>query len=227
VTRRLQIAIDGTAGVGKTTIGQMLAKVLACPYLDTGAMYRAVSLLVLRTGTLSSNVPEMERLAQNLNFEARDATSQEAADGRQYTVLVDGEDVSQAIRDPQVENIVSQVAAIPEVRVALVQKQREMAERAGTIIMIGRDIASVVLPDAELKIFLDASPEVRALRRNRQTGNGEEQARRNLEQRDKLDSQRVASPLVVTPGAIVIDTDNLNPEQVLEQLKAEIAKILD
>ncbi|MEI7556454.1 (d)CMP kinase [Candidatus Chlorohelix sp.] len=225
--RRLQIAIDGTAGVGKTTIGQMLANMLACPYLDTGAMYRAVALLTLRTGTNPSNIAELERLSQNLNFEARDVTPQEAVDGRQYTVLVDGEDVSQAIRDPQVESIVSQIAAISEVRVALVQKQREMAERAGTIIMIGRDIASVVLPNAELKIFLDASPEVRAMRRNRQAGSGEEQARQNLEQRDKLDSQRAVSPLVVAPGAIVIDTDNLNPQQVLERIKAEIAKILD
>jgi len=227
VKRRLQIAIDGTAGVGKTTIGQMLANMLACPYLDTGAMYRAVALLTLRTGTNPSNIAELERLSQNLNFEARDVTPQEAVDGRQYTVLVDGEDVSQAIRDPQVESIVSQIAAISEVRVALVQKQREMAERAGTIIMIGRDIASVVLPNAELKIFLDASPEVRAMRRNRQAGSGEEQARQNLEQRDKLDSQRAVSPLVVAPGAIVIDTDNLNPQQVLERIKAEIAKILD
>ena len=225
--RRLQIAIDGTAGVGKTTIGQMLANMLACPYLDTGAMYRAVALLTLRTGTNPSNIAELERLSQNLNFEARDVTPQEAVDGRQYTVLVDGEDVSQAIRDPQVESIVSQIAAISEVRVALVQKQREMAERAGTIIMIGRDIASVVLPNAELKISLDASPEVRAMRRNRQAGSGEEQARQNLEQRDKLDSQRAVSPLVVAPGAIVIDTDNLNPQQVLERIKAEIAKILD
>jgi cytidylate kinase len=133
-------------------------------------------------------------------------------------VLLDGQDVSQALRTPQVEAIVSQVAAIPQVRAALVKRQQELAEDSGTIVMIGRDIGSVVLPDADLKIYLDASAEVRAQRRNQQVGSTDAQFNQFIEQRDRIDSQRAASPLVVVSGALVINTDDMNRQQVLDYI---------
>ena len=219
---RVQIAIDGTAGSGKTTIGQMLAIWLDCPYLDTGAMYRAVALLALRSNCSLNDPEALARLAGTMDFASRDATSQEAADGRQYTVLLKGEDISREIRTPGVESIVSTIAAVPQVRVELVSKQRQIANRHEVIILIGRDIGSVVLPSANLKMYLDASPEVRAKRRSLQAGSGiasSEQARQGLLQRDQMDIQRVEAPLVVADGALVINTDGLTPEEVLVQIK--------
>jgi cytidylate kinase len=229
VKQGIKVAIDGTAGSGKTTIGQMLAAQLNCPYLDTGAMYRAVSLLALQQGVTPAETARLVELATSLDFEQRDATPAEAADGRQYTVLVGGEDVSQALRSAEVEGVVSQVSAVPPVRVELVRKQREMAEQAGTIIMIGRDIGSVVLPDARLKIYLDASAEERARRRLEQAGKGAEavELARAAEKRDKMDSGRAVSPLVLAPGAVYINTDNLTPAEVLERVKAELAPLLE
>lgn len=227
--KRLLIAIDGTAGAGKTTIGQMLAAQLGCSYLDTGAMYRVVALLSLRAGLDNSEVERITAIARNMKFEARDARGSEQDDGRQYTVLADNEDVSQAIRSPEVEATVSQIAAIPSVRAELVRKQRELAEHHGNFIMIGRDIGSVVLPNADLKVYLDASPEVRAQRRSQQTeGNtNETQAKQFITQRDKIDSSRTVSPLVVPSGAIYINTDELTKEQVLARIKVAIAAILN
>jgi len=206
----------------------MLAAQLECPYLDTGAMYRAVSLLALRTNTVLEDKDGLARLAKAMDFSTREATPAEAADGRQYTVMVDGEDVSQEVRSPEVEAIVSQVAAVPQVRSELVSKQREIAEQAGTIVMIGRDIGSVVLPDANLKIYLDASPEVRASRRVRQSGQlNAEQAKHGLEQRDRIDSQRTIAPLVIADDALYINTDNLSQDEVLAQVKAALAPLVD
>jgi cytidylate kinase len=224
------IAIDGPAGVGKTTIGQMLAAELDCPYLDTGAMYRAVAYLAIQNGVNVEDVEGLTKLARNLIFASRNATPEEAQDGRQYTVLVNGEDVSQALRRPEVEAIVSPVAAVPSVRVALVDKQREIARNAGSMVMIGRDIGSVVLKDiATLKLYLDASPEVRAARRTKQTGTPAktETTKQQIEQRDKIDSQRTASPLVVPEGAVVINTDNLTPQEVLQAALTALAKALE
>ncbi len=225
---RLQVAIDGTAGAGKTTIGQMLATQLNCPYLDTGAMYRAVSLLALQANITLEDKDGLAQIARAMNFSTREATPTEATDGRQYTVMVDGEDVSQKVRSSEVEAIVSQVAAVPQVRSELVTKQREIAEQAGTIVMIGRDIGSVVLPNASLKVYLDASPEVRASRRVRQSGLlNTEQAKHGLEQRDRIDSQRTTAPLVIAAAALYINTDNLSQEEVLAQVKAALAPLLD
>lgn len=222
---RLLIAIDGTAGAGKTTIGQILATKLGMPYLDTGAMYRAVTLLALRQGAGPENVEQLVEIAHNLNFKWRDATPEESRDGRQYTVLLGNEDVSQLIRTPEVEKMVSPISAVPQVRAEIVGQQQEIARRAGSMIMIGRDIGSVVLPEADLKIYLDASPEVRAQRRNQQEAHHEgdvpqsdEQKKRELEARDRFDSSRAASPLKVAPGAVVINTDYLSKEQVVEKI---------
>ncbi len=228
--KRLIIAIDGTAGAGKTTIGQMLAQYLDCPYLDTGAMYRAVALLAVRGGlSIADNQPSLTAIAHQLDFVARPATPGEAADGRQYTVLVAGQDVSQALRDSQVEANVSQVAAIPTVRTELVNKQRALAAQADCFVMIGRDIGSVVLPQAGLKIYLDASLETRAQRRSQQNigSNAQTQvAQQFITQRDRIDSGRSVSPLVVPEGALYINTDELTKEQVFERIKTAIIDLL-
>jgi len=224
----LLIAIDGTAGAGKTTIGQMLAARLDLPYLDTGAMYRAVTLLALRKKLAMDDSAGLAALAHSLDFTSRDATEAEATDGRQYTVIVENEDVSQLLRSAEVEQWVSPVAAVPQVRVELVARQREIARQCGGIIMIGRDIGSVVLPQADLKMYLDASPAVRARRRSQQESTQEqtaEEARRTLEQRDRIDSSRRAAPLIVPEGALVINTDDLTQEQVMERIEAALSKI--
>jgi cytidylate kinase len=216
--KRLMVAIDGTAGAGKTTIGQMLATHLDCAYLDTGAMYRAVALLAMRAGFGTSDALHLTEIARDINFESRDASPIEALDGRQYTVLLNGEDVSEALRSPAVEANVSQVAAIPNVRTELVKKQRWLATQADRFVMIGRDIGSVVLPDADLKIYLDASPEVRAQRRSQQTTGSSQVAQQFITQRDYIDSRRSISPLVVVEDALYINTDELSKEQVLERV---------
>ena len=222
--KRVVVAIDGTAGVGKTTIGQMLATHLEVPYLDTGAMYRAVTWQALQRNIAMTDVSELARLARQLNFISRDATSDEAQDERQYTVLLDGQDVSQVLRSTEVEQWVSVVAAVSQVRVELVERQREIAAHSqGGIVMIGRDIGSVVLPQADLKIYLDASPEVRASRRSQQDHEQTtEEARRALEKRDKIDSQRTTDPLVVAEGAMVISTDHLDQYQVVELIETTL-----
>ncbi len=227
--RSLVIAIDGPAGVGKTTIGQMLAAWLGLNYLDTGAMYRAVTWQALRHSVALTPPDEaaLAELGRALDFVSCDATAEEAADGRQYTVRVAGQDVSQQLRSPEVEKWVSVVAAVARLRTELVERQREMARHSAGIIMIGRDIGSVVLPDADLKIYLDASPEVRANRRSRQeAAKTTEEARRALEKRDRIDSQRATAPMVIPSGALVISTDHLSPQQVVERIEVALAPLL-
>ena len=224
--KALLIAIDGTAGSGKTTIGQLLSARLGLSYLDTGAMYRAVTWQALEQGVelQPPDAPRLAELSRRLDFESCDATPEEARDGRQYTVRLDGRDVSRELRSPEVEKWVSVVAAVPQVRVELVERQREIARRVpGGIIMMGRDIGSVVLPEAGLKVYLDAAPEVRASRRSRQErAASPDAARLNLEQRDRIDSQRQAAPLVVPAGALVIKTDNQTPQQIADQIIAAL-----
>lgn len=231
----LLIALDGTAASGKTTIGQMLAQKLGLRYLDTGAMYRAVTLLAVERGVQLSPPDEttLANLARNLDFVSRDATADEAADERQYTVLLEGRDVSNLLRTPEVEGWVSVVAAIAQVRVELVARQREIARQDGRgIVMMGRDIGSVVLPNADLKIFLDASPEVRAQRRAQQareqhvSGHTAAETLHQLQIRDQIDSQRTVSPLVVPPDAVYISTDHLTRQEVLARAQAALDELL-
>jgi cytidylate kinase len=231
----LLIALDGTAASGKTTIGQMLAQKLGLRYLDTGAMYRAVTLLAVERGIELSPPDEtvLANIARNLDFVSRDATTAEAADERQYTVLLEGRDVSNLLRTPEVERWVSVVAAIAQVRVELVARQREIAHQDGRgIVMMGRDIGSVVLPNADLKIFLDASPEVRAQRRAQQareqhvSGHTAAETLHQLQIRDQIDSQRTVSPLVVPPDAVYISTDHLTRQEVLARAQAALDDLL-
>jgi cytidylate kinase len=210
------ITIDGPVASGKSTIGYLLAQKLGYLYLDTGAMYRAVTWAALTRGVPVEDERAVTALAEGLHI---DITRPTVDDGRQYTVLADGEDVTWDIRRPEVDANVSVVSAYPGVRRAMVAHQRRIAA-AGRVIMVGRDIGSVVLPDADLKLYLDATPQERARRRwlERQA-RGEsvtyEEVLAMMLRRDEIDSHRAVSPLRVPDGAVVIDTTGLTIDEVL------------
>ena len=218
------IAIDGPGASGKNTVGLLLAERLNCRFVDSGAMYRAVTLRAMEQGIASDDETALSELARRLSFTFL-PPSPEAPDGR---ILVDGEDVTEAIHTPAVDALVSQVALIPAVREILVRQQQALAEE-GPVVMVGRDIGTVVLPDADLKVYLDASAQERAVRRYRQlAGEGEDIALATvlagLERRDRIDREREASPLRPADDAVVVLTDGLTPERVvdgiLERLRA-------
>jgi cytidylate kinase (EC 2.7.4.14) len=210
------ITIDGPVASGKSTIGYLLAQKLGYLYLDTGAMYRAVTWAALTRGVPVEDERAVTALAEGLHI---DITRPTVDDGRQYTVLADGEDVTWDIRRPEVDANVSVISAYPGVRKAMVAHQRRIAA-AGRVIMVGRDIGSVVLPDADLKLYLDATPQERARRRwlERQAW-GEsvtyEEVLAMMLRRDEIDSHRAVSPLRVPDGAVVIDTTGLTIDEVL------------
>ncbi|NLG83404.1 MAG: (d)CMP kinase [Firmicutes bacterium] len=221
--RRISIAIDGPAASGKSTAARMLAERLGYIYIDTGAMYRAIALKALRTGTPLDAVEALTALADRT--ELRILGTRPAADGTSLCHLeMDGEDVSEEIRTPAVTHAVSPVSAISGVRRALVRQQRAMAA-AGGVVMDGRDIGTVVLPRAELKVFLQADLKERIRRRRAELANrgiflDEEEVRRQIEERDYLDSHRADSPLRPAPDAVVLDTTRLTVEEVLARLLA-------
>ena len=205
----MQIAIDGPAASGKTTIGKALAGRFEYAFLDTGLMYRAFTLAALRARVDSVSSTACEQLLQSLDL--RVEGSPEAR------VLLGDEDVSDLVRAPEIEAAVSAYSAIPGVREVLVRLQREYAGR-GKVILAGRDIGTVVLPDAPLKLFLAASESARASRRMAQaeswgTHQDVDAAKRDISQRDRVDSSRKASPLVAAGDAVVIDTTSLTLEQ--------------
>jgi cytidylate kinase len=217
------IAIDGPAGSGKSSVSFAIARELDYLFVDTGAFYRAVTLAALRAGLADADEATLASIAEHSKL---DVTSDLDADGREYTLVLDGEDVTWQIRDTNVEKSVSRVAAIGGVRDILNEKYRQLAERGG-VIMAGRDIGTVVLPDADLKIYLDASPEARALRRYQQRMAAGEQADYSdilnaLRKRDAQDSQRVVAPLTRADDAHYIDTDSLNVQTVIDKIKAII-----
>mgnify|MGYP002623517959 CR=1 FL=1 len=202
------ITIDGPAGTGKSTVSRGVADRLEMPHLDTGAYYRAATLLALREGVDIADGSSLARLVRSVFLDQ--------VDGR---MLVDGEDVSVEIRTPPVNGAVSEVSAHPEVREALVEQQRAWVElHGGAAVVEGRDIGSVVFPNASLKIYLDARPEERARRRALQTGEPTEAVLADQERRDGFDSSRALSPLSVPPGAHVIDTSDLSLGQVVERI---------
>lgn len=213
------IAIDGPAASGKSTVGAAVAGRLGYLYFDTGAMYRAVTWLALVQGAPIAGEAQVTALAEAADIDVLPAAHD---DGRQYTVLVNGQDATWAIREPAVANNVSQVSAYPGVRTAMVAQQRRLAAR-GRIVMVGRDIGTVVLPDAPLKIYLDASVEERARRRWL-----EEQARdgprsyaevlAEVRRRDEIDSTRAVAPLRPAADAVVVDSTALSIEQVVERV---------
>jgi cytidylate kinase len=207
------IAIDGPAGSGKSTVARAVAESLDLPYLDTGAMYRAVAFAVLRAG----GDPADEELAANT------ARSMELDVGPDK-VLVNGTDATVEIRGPEVTRSVSLVAANPAVRVELVSRQREWTARRGGGVLEGRDIGTVVFPDAELKVYLTANAEERARRRAKEVSDLDyETVAADLARRDTLDSTRDADPLSEAPDAVLVDTTGL----AIDEVVAEITRLLE
>jgi cytidylate kinase len=212
---RLIIAIDGPAGAGKSTAARGVAARLGYLYIDTGAMYRAVALKALRE-QLDLNDPEALSAAA-----ASADIRMETADGASR-VWLDGEEVTREIRSPAVSEAASRVSVIPGVRRAMVGLQRRWGEQGG-VVMEGRDIGSVVFPEADLKLFLDASPAERARRRTAELGAqgvpvSTEQVAREMAERDARDRSRASSPLTHAPGAILLFTDGLEAAEVVEQI---------
>lgn len=215
------IAIDGPAASGKSTIGGLLAQRLGYLYLDTGAMYRAVTWIALERGVDIGDEQAVTALTRAVEI---DISRPSVDDGRQYTVLGDGKDVTWRIRRPEVDAHVSAVSAYPGVREVLTTRQRCIG-RQGQVVMIGRDIGTVVMPEADLKIYLDASPEERARRRYLElVERGEEadyeEMLRAMKRRDTIDSSRAVAPLKVADDAIVVNTDNLSIDEVLEVVES-------
>jgi cytidylate kinase len=203
------IAIDGPGGVGKSTVSARTSQALGLAHLDTGSFYRAATLAVLRTGI----DPEDESAVLDVVA----SVSIDFADGE---VWLDNADVTEATRSDEVTAAVSAVSAIPELRADLVNRQRDWVERhAGSAVVEGRDIGTVVFPDAAVKVFLAARPEVRAARRAKDKGDREiNQIAAELRRRDEYDSQRQVSPLRAADDAVVVDTSDLNIDQVVERV---------
>ena len=213
-TRR--IAIDGPAGTGKSTLARLLAERLGGAYLDTGAMYRVATLQVLRAGIDPENADAVIEVSGDLPMEI-------GTDAGAERILLAGEDVSGEIRTARVTAGVSAVSAVPEVRENLVELQRRLASGGGTVVLEGRDIGTVVLPDAEVKVYLTASPEIRARRRTEQDRSAGraadyEQVLATVIERDRKDSSRAASPLRPADDAVVVDTSDLTLDEVLDHL---------
>ena len=213
------VAIDGPAASGKSTVGKQLAEELDYLYLDTGVMYRAVASVALARKIPIADETAVTALAEQLHLEVLAPT---VADGRDVTVLADRVDISWDIRRPEVERAVSPVSAYAGVRLAMVQQQRRIAE-AGGVVMVGRDIGTVVLPNADLKLYLDAVLAVRAQRRYlERTARGEQadltQVLAELRRRDEIDSHRQHSPLAAAHDAIIVDSTNLSIEEVIDQV---------
>lgn len=226
IDQKILIAIDGPAGAGKSTVAALLAKRLGIPYLDTGAMYRAVALMALRDG-IEAPLDEASaaRVVELMSKHGLDVD----VDAGGTTILIDGQDVSSEIRTPECSLMASAVSALPEVRTALVPIQRELGLEKGGV-MEGRDIGTVVLPDADLKIFLTASIDERARRRHHDLKEIDPSASLDVvqeqqQQRDRQDTSRAESPLQVARGSVVVDTTDSTLEEVVDRLFDEVARI--
>ena len=210
MTERLTIAMDGPAGSGKSTIAQRLAEELNYLYLNSGSMYRAMTLLSIRAGGDSTNVPMLTKLAKSCRIDFTD-------NGK--TTLLNGEDVSDALRTPEIDRAIVDIAKIPEVRREMVQQQRRIGEKGG-IIVEGRDVTTVVFPDADLKFYISASVEERAKRRfKEQKAKGIkttlEQVEQEIRERDQMDESREHSPLRTAEDAILLDTTCMTVNQAV------------
>jgi CMP/dCMP kinase len=209
------IAIDGPSGSGKSTVARRLAERLGLDYLDTGAMYRAVAFAALRRGIDPTDSTAVAQMARGLELDVNDAT-----------VTVDGMDASIEIRGPEVTRAVSTVAANAEVRVELVRRQREWVEQRGGGVVEGRDIGTVVFPDATLKAYLTASHEVRAGRRHKEVADlAYEEVAADMARRDTVDSEREVDPLREADDAHTIDTSDLSVDQIVDELLARLEAV--
>jgi cytidylate kinase len=228
VTRREpSVAIDGPAGAGKSTVSRRVAESLGYLLLDTGALYRCIALAAKEAGTAWSDEPKVSALARDIA--RREAIRLEAAKGGVERILLDGRDVARAIRTQEIADGASKVSALALVREALLELQRAAA-RDGGVVLEGRDIGTVVLPDAEAKFFLTASVAVRADRRFRelvargQTPNLED-VEREMRERDKRDTERPIAPLRQAPDAMLVDSTNLSIDEVVDTIAARVREI--
>ena len=217
------VAIDGPAGAGKSSVALEVARRLGAAYLDTGAMYRALTLLAVRRGLGPSDGAALAALSRDHPVEIEPTD-----DGDR--VIVDGEDVTAEIRTPEVAALVSEVSAHPEVREQMVAAQRALMSR-GDWVSDGRDVGSTVWPDADVKVFLTATPEERARRRRAELVAGgidvdEATVLEDVLRRDELDSTRAASPLRIAAGAVVVDSSNLDAGQVADIVAAMVAELV-
>jgi len=213
------VAIDGPSAAGKSSVGGLLAQRIGYPFLDTGTMYRAVTWAALRHGVDLDDETALGKLAHSLQMEVRPLTpgSQEP-----FAILVNGKDVTAELRRPEVEAAVSLVSRVPKVRQAMVKFQRRLAGKQ-PVVMAGRDIGTVVLPAANLKVYLDASLKERGHRRHQELQAlgldvTEDEVRRDLQRRDTIDSRRATSPLRPADDAIIIATDGLTLEEVVNKV---------
>ncbi|MCE4563652.1 (d)CMP kinase [Maribellus sp. CM-23] len=228
-TKKIIIAVDGHSSCGKSTMAKALAKELGYVYIDSGAMYRVVTLVALRNGWIENKVPNKEKIMEGLK-DIRITFKWDEEKGMNTTFL-NGENVEDEIRQLEVSENVSPISTIAEVREEMVHQQRENGRNKG-IVMDGRDIGTVVFPDAELKIFMTASPEIRAQRRYLElTEKGQEvnfeEILANVEGRDKIDSTRAVSPLKKADDAVVLDNSHLSRKEQLEWTINKVKEIIE
>jgi len=217
-----KIAIDGPAASGKSTVAERLAQKLGYLYFDTGVMYRAVTLAALKKLATVEDEAAVTKLAKQICIDVKPPS---VGDTRKYDVYLDGRDVTWEIREPEVDKNVSQVSAYSGVREEMTSQQRRIGER-GRVVMVGRDIGTVVLPNAALKIYLDASVEERAKRRHKEIverGKGDAsyfEILASMRRRDEIDSTREIAPLVPAEDAYILNSDGLSIDEVLEKVDA-------
>ncbi len=221
----LTIAIDGPAAVGKSTMGKLIARELGFLYIDTGAIYRAITWKVLKNNIDINDEDTISELVSNTSITIEKTDTKNLND--YYHIFVDGEDVSEEIRDPRIDQNVSQIARLPKIRKQLIYLQRKLAEK-GNIVMEGRDIGSVILPQADIKFFFTASEEERIKRRYKELiekgyNIGYEVVKKQIIQRDKIDSKRKYAPLIRAKDAILIDSTGKS----IEEVKDKILKIIN
>ncbi|HDR7513334.1 (d)CMP kinase [Bacillus mobilis] len=220
--KRISIAIDGPAAAGKSTVAKVVAKKLSYVYIDTGAMYRAITYAALEQKVDIENEVQLMEVVKNVNIEFQQGENTQL-------VFLNGQDVSEVIRTPDVTNRVSIVAKHRLVREEMVRRQQELAEKGG-VVMDGRDIGTHVLPDAEVKIFMLASVEERAERRHLENmdkgfDSNLEQLKEEIAQRDKLDSEREVSPLKKADDALELDTTSLSIEEVVQKIMSIVSGV--
>jgi cytidylate kinase len=216
------IAIDGPVASGKTVVGRLIARDLGYPFLDTGVMYRAIAWVILNRSVKLEDSHSVEELIQSLSLEVRDSPSGNIAS-------INGHDITQYLRTPEVESFVSRISEVPFIRELMVHKQRAMTANT-PMVLAGRDIGTVVIPQARLKFFLKASSEERANRRYIQmveSGKSPELStvKHELDTRDQIDTKRIHSPLKIATDAHVIDTDSLSIKQVVQRILDIVRKL--